>query len=179
MSYEIEALYHRTFESNRFLSTGNIDFTNNRLPADYRYVPPNRAPTMGPPSSGRGSSPPRRNIMEAYYLNNTSLEPIVIWEREDQQLAQYATPWERWWSRLFIHKEAFIPIVNENNTLIGHYGRVLGNRILIKNEDMEGVRYVEDIRDINKVLDLAPLLVGNGALEKAQGGLSHVAPLGP
>jgi len=163
MSYETLAHYHRTFESNRVL---NVDLSR---PMQIEYTPPNHSPSMGSPSSGRGSYiSTRRNLMDAYYLNNNSLEPIVIWEKDDQKLSLFTTPWERWWSKLLQRHQNFIPIVDANNTLVGHYGRVHGHQLLMKAE-FQGTASLGGVMSIEKALEQVPMLVGNGDVEKAQG----------
>lgn len=165
-----EKQYHRTFESNRVpMIDPNWQERIRRTQTIEPYRPPYQGPTMGPPSSGRGSTPPRRGSTDAYFLNRDSLEPIMIWERDDQKPILAATPWERWWSKLFRPShQNFIPIVNENNVLIGHYGRVHGHQILIQEQD----KLNPNLSSINQP-ELAQaeihMLVGNGDVEKEQG----------
>ena len=63
---------------------------------------------------------------DAYYSDGESLIPIVIEQKKDQVFAKYATAWERSMSMLANNGQGFLPIVDMEGRVIGHYGHASG-----------------------------------------------------
>jgi hypothetical protein len=89
-----------------------------------------RPPTTGVPS---GMERDTRRFHNALELSGSQFREVQIEEKSDQQFAQFATPWERKWSRLMAPRDAerLVPVVDGNAMVVGYYGEVKGSDMLI------------------------------------------------
>jgi hypothetical protein len=95
---------------------------------------------------------------EAFLLDPTNLEPIVVEEKEDQAFSKYATRWELTWSRLSIGWTSwrFIPIVDHDIMVVCHCGIVPGHELVYINDGAHGSRN----NSLDQLLELGPVFVG-------------------
>ncbi len=59
-------------------------------------------------------------------LAGGQLENLEILARKDQIFSDYATDWEKRWSSLVNPANRFIPVLDEDFTVVGHYGEIVG-----------------------------------------------------
>lgn len=100
--------YHRTLKLVK-LPPGDIDYIYKR---------------------GLGDTVEKYGILKAYQFQKRALVEIVAQQKKDQEFANYATDWERRFSKLCStgHME---PVLDKNGTVIGHYGWMVGDKIFI------------------------------------------------
>ncbi len=123
-------------------------------------------PQRSPSISADPEREVKRLLRTAYYTDGKTLTPTRIWARDGQNFADYATPWERKWSSLLNNRyDTFQPIVNEFDTLVGHYGRITSEKIL-SNQLPDGYSSYNFV----SLYDNFDLMVGN---EQAEAGLGY------
>ncbi|WP_425618364.1 hypothetical protein NA78x_002069 [Anatilimnocola sp. NA78] len=61
-----------------------------------------------------------------YRITGNQLKPVQIMARRDQKFEDYATEWEREWSVLANPANPYLPVLDENLTVIGHSGSSSG-----------------------------------------------------
>ncbi len=164
-------VYHRTFRSE---FTKSIDDLLREHEPPGRVVIRNnegirRAPTMGPPSGTVvNPSGTTGNFVDAYYEKGEELIPTRIWSRADQDFKLAATPWEQWWSILFKTKDSqCIPIIDSNDTVIGHHCVVIGPKIYAMGFDKSNE--IRTTYSFDERFAAWDLLIANGDAEEAQG----------
>ncbi len=151
MTFEERRRYHRSFRYNAPRNFNPVLYK----PVPPPYEPPQRAPRMGMPS-GYATKVARQH--EAFLLDPTNLEPIVVEEKEDQAFSKYATRWELTWSRLSIGWTPwrFIPIVDHDIMVVCHCGIVRGHELVYINDGAHGSRN----HSLGQLLELGPVFVG-------------------
>lgn len=85
---------------------------------------------MPKPEPKLREAPGRR--WEAYMSDGETLTPTTIEAKKDQNFPMHATDWEKAYSVLAHGTNRFIPIVDQNREVVGHYGHVTGHTLQIK-----------------------------------------------
>ena len=109
-----------------------VQYEMGKVPSDFQIQQfeklqsrlPN-APTKPPPTPTIKTLPGRR--YSAYYSDGTSLQPIQIEQKKDQNFSKFATQWERSKSKLCAENNTYLPIVDGDFNVIGHYGHASGS----------------------------------------------------
>lgn len=145
--------YHRTFHYDHPRPL-NLGPGRHEPPPRYQAPQYRDPPKMGS-TGGRISSKPLR---EAFLLNGTNLERIIIEEKQDQNFHAYATRWEVFWSK--INKPSvpwsFIPIVDQDIMVVGHIGSVWGEELVFIDDGAHGTGRER----VDELLELGSLFVG-------------------
>ncbi|WP_425615982.1 hypothetical protein NA78x_005920 [Anatilimnocola sp. NA78] len=67
----------------------------------------------------------------AYFSDGDQLTPTVIEEKQGQSFSKYATDWEKAKSKLVSSNNEYIPIVDKDLVVIGHYGHANAEELQI------------------------------------------------
>ncbi len=128
--------YHRTFlhwPRKAVMMQSDFAQMSRKVAEDQGKQTRSNAATTQTVGVRSGMETDTRKFHAALEISGSQFREVQIEEKSDQKFEQFATPWERKWSRLISHREAhrLSPVVDGNATVVGYCGIVPGNDMLI------------------------------------------------